>query len=216
MAASDSVTTLMDEVLAHIAANGFPPDVRRGAHRKAPAPLAAKTLGALTLSDGAPLPTALARLFAYDAAWLGTKVDQKAARLESLTFGELLARDHEELAEYILSGTQKILPGACYPLVLPERCNEASLIFAYQAPGTGQPSAGGASGDLPVLLIDVQDSPILIVFAPSIAEYLALITDVITAKSLAKANVAVLGQIVGKARAKRIRQGVYDLPFDAG
>ena len=100
--------------------------------------------------------------------------------------------------------------------MLPERCNEASLIFAYQAPGTGQPSAGGASGDLPVLLIDVQDSPILIVFAPSIAEYLALITDVITAKSLAKANVAVLGQIVGKARAKRIRQGVYDLPFDAG
>ncbi len=213
---SDDSTQLMDQVLARLAEDGFPPDVRRGAHRKAPAPLGAKVLASLALSDGAPLPTSLARLFAYDFGWLGLKLAKQKVRLESLTFEQLLALEHEGLAEFILEGTAEILKGACYPLVLPERCNEQSLIFAYQAPGAGQASADGTRAELPVLVIDIQDSPILMAFAPSIAEYLALITDVIDASALEKKNRAALGEVLGKKLAKQIHQGVFDLPFAAG
>jgi len=216
MSPSKTTADLMDQVLARIADEGFPPDVRMGHHRKAPAPLAAEVLAQLTLSDGSPLPASLAQLFAYDFGWLGMKVDEKTSRLVSLSLEELLALEHEGLAEFLLAGTVQILDGVFYPLVLPERCNEGSMIFAYQAPGAGQAHADGTPGELPVLVIDIQDSPILIAFAPSIAEYLALITDVLDESSLTKKNRAVLSEVVGKKHAKQITQGVFDLPFDAG
>lgn len=216
MSPSKTTADLMDQVLARIADEGFPPDVRRGTHRKAPAPLAAKVLSQLTLSDGSALPASLARLFAYDFGWLGMKVDKQTSRLVSLSFEELLALEHEGLAEFLVAGTVPILNGVFYPLVLPERCNEGSMIFAYQAPGAGRANADGTPGELPVLVIDIQDSPILLAFAPSIAEYLALITDVLQESSLTKQNRAVLGEVVGKKHAKRISQGVFDLPFDGG
>ncbi|MBX3160396.1 MAG: hypothetical protein KF773_30810 [Deltaproteobacteria bacterium] len=178
-AASDRGVGLVDRAIAAIRAGGsvLPTALTiDGPAKTKPSPLAASALGKLTLADGRALPPSLARWLAFDGAWLPLRVDRGVGaarcRLEAKKFSALIAERAAYAFEHLAPLDRIMLPGDCYPLLVPSECHEETLVFLY---------AGDADehGELPVLAIDFQDEPTIGVYGAGFDLYLARLVGVV-------------------------------------
>lgn len=164
---------LLASVITAIEAEGELPSNRMldAKKAKAPKPLPASKIAALTLANGRPLPPSLAAWFAYDSAWQPFRIDDKTNRLVPSRFSDLLAALLPELAEpYAFLGEQ-IFPGDCYPVLVPSLCDEQTILFLYEP-------ATGADGEPPVAGFSFTDDGIVALFAAGFDVYMARVMDV--------------------------------------
>jgi hypothetical protein len=110
-----------------------------------------------------------------------------------------------------------LLPGDCYPLVTPEECHEATILFLY---ANAKNVVANKAGNYPVLGLDFQDEPIIGVFAPTIEVYLGRVTGEIPDPGYTlgpgpegheKATEEVFKRLIGKRLLKSAYEGTLAL-----
>lgn len=119
-------------------------------HVGEPRPLSAETLDALRFPNGAPLSPALREWLAFDASMLGWFEDLDAPRFEATTVAEVALRAYGEgkRSDAFAALSRRSLPGLAY--LLPR--GKMARRFLY----LGEPDA---SGEPPVLVLDVDGPP---------------------------------------------------------
>ncbi|MFF8513313.1 hypothetical protein ACF064_35215 [Streptomyces sp. NPDC015492] len=168
-------THLIDRVIERVARYGWP--TADAPVITDPVPLPPDVLAGLNMPGGKPLSPSIERWLAFDASWLAAlgwfedprhPVMDTGMRLGETTAGMYGSTAQDESWVGLFSDFEGLLPGYCLPLL--GGCDSQDVLYV------GEPDS---TGEYPVLVTDLDDTPYVAVMYPGLDVYLAELAGVI-------------------------------------